>query len=116
MSDPVREARMESSPQLRLVQGPGGPISRTAIRVLLGVVLLVLIVFPAMMRLAADLFWFREIGFERVFATELLTKALLFVIVAVGSYVLMAVNLRFARRGGTPTNVFSGQIPESLAE
>jgi len=107
---------MESSPQLRLVPGPGGPISRTAIRVLLAVVLLVLIVFPLMMRLAADLFWFREIGFQRVFATELLTKSLLFVIVAVGSYALLAVNLRFARRGGMPANVFSGQIPESLAE
>ena len=107
---------MESSPQLRLVPGAGGPISRTAIRVLLAIVLLVLIVFPLAMRLAADLFWFREIGFQRVFATELLTKSLLFVIVAVVSYALLAVNIRFARRGGTPTNVFSGQIPESLVE
>ena len=37
-----------------------------------------------MMRFAADLFWFNEIGYQRVFATELLTKVLLFVIVGAG--------------------------------
>ena len=106
---------MESSPQLRLVPSPGAG-TRTAIRVLLVVVLLLLIVFPAMMRLAADLFWFREIGYQRVFATELTTKFLLFLIVAVVAYTLLAINLRFARRGASPVNVFSGQLPESLIE
>ncbi|HEX6943720.1 MAG TPA: UPF0182 family protein, partial [Gemmatimonadaceae bacterium] len=106
---------MESSPNLRLVPGAGGP-GRQAIRVLLVVIVLVLIVFPAMMRLAADLFWFQEIGFQRVFATELVTKALLFVIVSIVAYALLAINLRFARRGGTPVNVFSGQVPENLTE
>ena len=107
---------MESSPQLRLVPGAEGPFSRQGVRVLLAVVVLVLIVFPAMMRLAADLFWFREIGFQRVFATELLTKALLFVIVAIVAYALLWVNLRYARRGAPPVNVLSGQVPESLIE
>ncbi len=107
---------MESSPQLRLVPGAGGPGTRQAIRVLLVVVLLVLIVFPAMMSLAADLFWFREIGYQRVFTTELITKALLFVGVAIFTYALLAINLRFARRGGSPVNVFSGQVPESLTD
>ena len=106
---------MESSPQLRLVPGANGR-SRQAIRVLLVLILLVLIVFPAMMRLATDLFWFREIGYQRVFATELLTKLLLFVIVAIVTYALLALNLRFARRGSPPVNVFSGQVPESLIE
>jgi hypothetical protein len=99
-----------------LEPGPVGPGTRQAIRVLLVVVVLVLIVFPAMMRLAADLFWFREIGYQRVFATELVTKALLFLIVAVVAYVLLAVNLRFARRGASPVNALSGQVPESLIE
>jgi uncharacterized membrane protein (UPF0182 family) len=106
---------MESSPQLRLVPGVNGR-SRQAIRVLLVLILLVLIVFPAMMRLATDLFWFREIGYQRVFATELLTKLLLFVIVAIVTYTLLALNLRFARRGSPPVNVLSGQVPESLIE
>jgi hypothetical protein len=84
--------------------------------VLIGVVLLVLIVFPALMRLAADLFWFREIGFQRVFATELTAKAMLFVVVAVVSYALLMINVRVARRGGSGANVFSGQVPENIAE
>ena len=107
---------MESSPNLRLVPGPDGPGTRQAIRVLLVVVLGMLIVFPASMRLAADLFWFREIGYQRVFMTELMTKVLLFVIVGVVSYALLAINLRFARRGASPVNVLSGQVPESLVE
>lgn len=107
---------MESSPQLRLVPGPGGPGARQAIRVLLGLLVLILIVFPAMMRLAADLFWYQEIGYQRVFATELVTKFLLFVIVAIVAYTVLAVNIRVARRGGSPLNVFSGQVPESLMD
>jgi hypothetical protein len=101
---------------LKLVPGPGGPGARQAIRVLLGLLVLVLIVFPAMMRLAADLFWFQEIGYQRVFTTELVTKFLLFVIVAVLAYAVLAINIRVARRGGSPANVFSGQVPESLVD
>lgn len=74
---------MESSPNLRLVPGADSPAARRIIRVLVVVVLLALIVFPAAMRLSADLFWFNEIGFQRVFMTEIVTKVLLFFIVAV---------------------------------
>ena len=107
---------MESSPNLRLVPGPGGPGTRTAFRLLLGLVFLVLIVFPAMMRLSADLFWFQEIGFQRVFATELLTKFVLFVVVTVATYVLLTVNLRIARRGEALDSILPGQVPENLME
>jgi len=107
---------MESSPHLRLVPGPAGPGTRTAFRVLFGVVFLVLIVFPAMMRLAADLFWFQEIGFQRVFATELLAKSVLFVVVTLGTYALLTVNLRVARRGEALDSILPGQVPESLME
>ena len=107
---------MESSPNLRLVPGPGGPGTRTAFRVLFGLVFLVLIVFPAMMRLAADLFWFQEIGFQRVFATELLTKFVLFVVVTLATYSLLTVNLRIARRGEALDSILPGQVPENLME
>ncbi|HEX9564907.1 MAG TPA: UPF0182 family protein [Gemmatimonadaceae bacterium] len=109
MSDP-------SAPHLQLLGGPGGPQMRRALRLLLGVLLLVLIVVPTAMRIGADLLWFREIGFVRVFTTELLTKFLLFVVVGVLAYVLLAVNLRLARRPGPFANQFMGQIPEALAE
>jgi uncharacterized membrane protein (UPF0182 family) len=83
--------------------------------VLLAVVILLLIVFPALMRMAADLFWFQEIGYQRVFATEIITKVVLFVIVAAVTYVLLAANLRVARRGES-AGVFSGQMPESIMQ
>jgi uncharacterized protein len=107
---------MESSPNLRLVPGPGGPGTRTAFRVLFGLVFLVLIVFPAMMRFAADLFWFQEIGFQRVFATELLTKFVLFVVVTLATYLLLTLNLRIARRGEALDSILPGQVPENLME
>jgi uncharacterized membrane protein (UPF0182 family) len=107
---------MESSPNLRLVPGPGGPGTRTAFRVLFGLVFLVLIVFPAMMRFAADLFWFQEIGFQRVFATELLTKVVLFVVVTLATYLVLTLNLRIARRGEALDSILPGQVPENLME
>src|SRR5262245_29012795 len=107
---------MESSPYLRLVPGQGGPGARVVIRVVIAVVLLALIVFPMTMRLATDLFWFNEIGYQRVFVTELLTKVLLFVIVGAVTFALLTVNLRIARRGEGPVNVFTGQVPENLVE
>jgi hypothetical protein len=86
------------------------------LRVLLVVVVLALIVFPASMRLATDWYWFQEIGYQRVFTTEILTKVLLFVVVGLLSYVFLIVNVRIARRGGSPVNVFSQQIPQNLVE
>lgn len=105
----------QSPPNLRLAQGPGVPGPR-AVRVVLAVIVLVLFIFPAAMRLAADLFWFREIGFERVYATELLAKAVLFAVVAAFSWVALAVNLRIARRSTGGPHVFTNQVPEALAE
>src|SRR5688572_1119242 len=107
---------MESSPNLRLVPGAEGPAAKMVIRVLLVGVVLALIVFPASMRFATDWFWFQEIGYQRVFTTELLTKALLFIGVGLLSYAFLTVNLRIARRGASPVNVFSQQVPENLVE
>jgi hypothetical protein len=89
---------------------------RRALRVLIGLLIVVLIVVPTAMRIGADVLWFREIGFMRVFATELLTKLALFVGVGVVSYAVLAFNLRLARRPGPYANQFMGQLPESLAE
>jgi uncharacterized membrane protein (UPF0182 family) len=107
---------MESSPNLRLVPGADGPAAKMVLRVLLVVVVLGLIVFPASMRLATDWFWFQEIGYQRVFTTEILTKVLLFVVVGLLSYAFLMVNVRIARRGASPVNVFSQQVPENLVE
>ncbi|NUQ11907.1 MAG: UPF0182 family protein [Gemmatimonadaceae bacterium] len=104
-----------SSPSLRLVQGQGLPGPR-AIRVVLAVVVVLLFLFPAGIRIAADLFWFREIGFERVFTTELAAKAALFLAVAILSWVWLTINVRVARRSPAGGPVFSGQLPDAVVE
>lgn len=105
-----------SSPPLRIAEGPGGPGARQALRWVIAIVLLIVIVFPAAMNMAADLFWFDEIGYQRVFMTELVTKVALFVTVTALAWVVLALNVRLARRPGPSAGTFSGQIPESLAE
>lgn len=105
----------QSSPSLRLVPGESLPGPR-AVRIVLAVVVVVLFVFPAAIRIAADLFWFREIGYARVFTTELGTRALLFVAVALLSWVALTINLRIARRSGAGPQVFTGQLPEAVVE
>jgi uncharacterized protein len=107
---------MESSPHLRLVPGADGPAAKQLLRLLLVLMVLALIVFPTAMRFTTDLFWFKEIGYQRVFATEILTKLWLFVLVGLVSYAILAVNLRIARRGEAPANVFSTQVPPNLME
>jgi len=105
-----------SSPHLRLVEGPGGAGLRTALRVLVALVVLMLIVVPAVMTVGADYLWFREIGFVRVFGTELVSKTLLFFGVGLVAYAILAANLRIARRPGPYADQFLSQIPASLAE
>ena len=46
-----------------------------------------------------DWLWFREVGFETVFATELVTKTLLFIVGTLVAYFFITLNARFATRG-----------------
>jgi uncharacterized membrane protein (UPF0182 family) len=67
---------------------------------LLGFVLLAL-VRPGI-ELYTDWLWYREVGHERVFLTELGTRATLFVGVFVLAFAFIAANLRYAQRGAVP--------------
>ena len=46
-----------------------------------------------------DWLWFSEVGFQNVFATEIVTKFLLFVIGTLVAYFFITLNARFATRG-----------------
>jgi uncharacterized membrane protein (UPF0182 family) len=63
------------------------------------VLLALLAIGPALVRFHADVLWFREIGFARVFATELLTRGALFVAVALLAFAVLWTNARAALRG-----------------
>jgi uncharacterized protein len=68
----------------------------------LWVVSLAFIVFallPTLTGPITDWLWFREVGFQTVFATELVTKFLLFVVGTLVAYFFITFNARFATRG-----------------
>jgi uncharacterized membrane protein (UPF0182 family) len=66
---------------------------------IVGAAFLLLGFIPTLIRFATDWWWFREIGFQAVYRTELTTKALLFLAGAVVAYLLIALNARYATHG-----------------
>ena len=74
------------------------PRGRTAL-VIAAAVFLLLILLPAFTGFYADLLWFDEIGFTRVFTTELWVRTALFFGVALFALAVLYGNARFAQRG-----------------
>ncbi len=69
--------------------------------VLLGLALLVF-VLPTLVRLLAEWPWFSALGYERVFATRIITATLLGTLVGGLAFAFLYGNLRFAQRGVVP--------------
>ena len=65
----------------------------------LGIAILLAIVlfFPLTSPVLTDWWWFKEIGYQGIYTTELTTRSLLFVIVGGVSSVVVYANLRAAR-------------------
>jgi uncharacterized membrane protein (UPF0182 family) len=82
--------------------------------VLVLVVALVLLL-PALITLAAEWPWFRSLGFERVFTTRLVAKALLSAGVGAFAFAFLYANFRIAQRGVVPNPLFVKLNPESNA-
>ena len=59
-----------------------------------------------------DLMWFREIGFETVFSTEIVAKSALFVIAAVLVFFFVSINTRIATEGASTSPVLWRVSPE----
>src|SRR6185295_685823 len=66
------------------------------------VAFLAAILFPALIGLLTDWWWFQEIGYQAVFSRPLLTGLLLFVGVAGITFGVLYGNLRLAQRGLVP--------------
>jgi uncharacterized membrane protein (UPF0182 family) len=61
--------------------------------------LAVVVAAPALVRLHADVLWFGELGYSRILATELVTRAALFAGVTVLAFAILYANARVAQRG-----------------
>jgi uncharacterized protein len=77
---------------------PRRPRRRPLAWIALGIVALTL--GPPLVRLYVDSLWFREIGFLRVLATELVAQGVLFAVVAVVAFAFLWGNARTALRRG----------------
>ncbi|MEO8193121.1 MAG: UPF0182 family protein [Gemmatimonadales bacterium] len=66
---------------------------------IVGLAFLLFGALPTLFRFITDWLWYREIGFQSVFTTELVTKVLLFVSATALSYLFITLNARFATRG-----------------
>jgi uncharacterized protein len=62
-------------------------------------VLLLLVFFPAIITFYADILWFQEVGFTRVYTTEIVARIALFATVALLAFAFLYGNARFAQRG-----------------
>jgi hypothetical protein len=63
------------------------------------------LLFPALLRLAAEWPWFSALGYERVFATRLLAELLLGAGVGAIAFAFLYANFRFAQRGAVPNPI-----------
>ena len=66
---------------------------------LIGFGFIVFALLPTLTGPITDWLWFREVGFEPVFSTEILTKFLLFVVGTLVAYFFITLNAKLATRG-----------------
>src|SRR5437773_4845706 len=83
---------------------PSAP-RRRRLLVLVVVAIVLLLLLPSLVTLGAEWPWFQALGYERVFATRLVAKALLGVGVGLVAFAFLYASLRFAQRGVVPDGV-----------
>ncbi|MEO5903633.1 MAG: UPF0182 family protein, partial [Gemmatimonadaceae bacterium] len=76
------------------------------------VLFLLFTIIPGTVGYITDWLWFREVGFQSVFATELIAKLGLFVVGALVAYVFISLNTRYAAGGVSKQPVLWRVSPE----
>jgi uncharacterized membrane protein (UPF0182 family) len=85
---------------------------RFAVVSVIALMFVLLTIVPTFVGFVTDLFWFREIGYQTVFITELTTKVGLFVFAGLVTYAFLALNARLARSGPSRVPVLWRMSPE----
>jgi uncharacterized protein len=81
------------------------PRRRTGLLVGLALAVAVLALFPLLSGFLTDWWWFKEIGYQVVFARQLVSEALLFVLAGGLTFGVLYGNLRLAQRGLVPNPI-----------
>ncbi|MEO7220018.1 MAG: UPF0182 family protein [Gemmatimonadaceae bacterium] len=79
---------------------------------IVGFAFLVFTAIPTAVRFLTDWFWFQEVGFETVFATQIVTKGALFLVAGLVAYAFLAFNVRMASGGVSRTPVLWRVSPD----
>ena len=66
------------------------------------VAVLLLLLLPSLVTFGAEWPWFQALGYQRIYATRLVAKALLGIGASVVAFAFLYANLRFAQRGAVP--------------
>ena len=77
-------------------------LRRNAVLVVIGLVVLLIIVFPALVRFTASWYWYKEIGFETILKSEIVTRTVLMVGAGLAAFALLYANVRIAQRRARP--------------
>ncbi|MEX2178954.1 MAG: UPF0182 family protein [Gemmatimonadaceae bacterium] len=89
--------------EIRLPAPPRGP--SIALRAVIIAVALLLVFAPAVASRLADWLWYRDIGYERVFLTQIIAQWSLAFAAGVGGFIILYVNARIALRGAPRRNL-----------
>ena len=79
---------------------------------IVGLAFILFALLPIFTGFIADWLWFGEVGYQRVYATELVMKFSLFAAGALFAYLFIALNVRFATRGSSTAPVLWRVNPE----
>jgi len=87
---------------------------RLGLWLLLGISFLLFFISP-LVRLLAEWPWFSALGYERVFATQLIARLVLGIVTGGVAFAFLYANLRFAQRGLVPNPVVMRLNPQTPA-
>jgi uncharacterized protein len=99
------------SPTPNISPAPQLPrIGRGTTLAVAGTVIALIFVLPALIRFSANWYWFRELGFEKVLISEIVTRLTLMAGVAVVAFGLLYTNVRVALRRARPLPALMGDM------
>ncbi len=85
-------------------------LRRNSVLVIVGLVVLFIIVFPTLVRFAANWYWYKEIGFQTILLSEITTRAMLMIVAALAAFTILYTNARIAQRRARPLPAVMGDM------
>jgi hypothetical protein len=85
-------------------------LRRNSVLAIVGLVVLFIIIFPALVRFAANWYWYKEIGFQTILLSEITTRAILMIVGAIAAFAILYTNVRIAQGRARPLPAVMGDM------